>query len=236
MQENTTNRNWLALRKRASLMACTLFAGASFLACGEDASVAANSGSEPDSAAAYAALSATLEACDDRLDACTQQASADPKALAACDTEAMSCKQKAQSAEQHAQSSLQQEAASCRKHCQDDDAGAGDMHGCIDKHAPKLPGCVKDLVVCLEAAGVRKADATPTEIGACLHAAHDCFKDELQKQREARRARRDGHKAAAGSGSPSTPTAGSNSAGAGAGGSAAHVPARAVLLPPFWRR
>ena len=227
MQENTTNRNWLTLRARAGLLACTLFAGASFLACGEDGPVAANSGSEDDSAAAYAALSASLEACDDQLEACTAQANGLPQALAACDTDAMSCKQKAQSAEQRAQSSLQRDTERCRKHCKDDDAGtddagAGDMHGCLGKHAPKLPACVKQLIACLDDAGVRKADATPKELGACLHAAHTCFKDELQKQREARRAQRKQRSKAA---------AGSGAAGGGSGGSAHHV-----LLPPFWRR
>lgn len=245
MQENTTNRNWTTLRTRAGLLACTLFAGAAFLACGEDAPVAANSGSDEDSAAAYAALSATLESCDEQLDACTAQAGKDPTALAACDTQAMSCKQKAESAEQHAQSCLKHDADRCKKHGGDDagtdDGGTGDMHGCLGKRAPKLPKCVKELLGCLDEAGVRKRDATVKEIGMCLAAAHTCFKDELQKQREARRAEREAKKHQGAAGSAPHTDAGSGGAAVkpvaagsgGSGGSAA--PARPSILPPWWK-
>ena len=245
MQENTTNRNRLALRTRAGLALSSLFAAASFLACGAEEPAAVSS-SEDDSAAAYAALSRSLEACEDKLDDCTTDAAGDQAKQAACDTADMRCKQQAQSVEEHARASLKHDADRCKKHGKDDDAGtedagAGEMHGCIGRHAPKLPMCVKELLTCLDEAGLRKRDATPKEIGACLHDAHDCFKAELAKKREARRAERKAqHKPrpmdSAAAGSKSSPMAGApadHAAGAGGEGGSQGRHVRPSILPQF---
>ena len=260
MQENTMNRNRLALRARAGIALCGLFAAASFLACGEEAPAAVSS-NEDDSAAAYAALSASLEACEAQLDDCTDEAAGDATKQAACETAAASCNQRAQSAEEHARGSLTRDADRCKKHGKDEDAGpddggAGDLHGCIGRHVPKLPMCVKELLTCLDDAGLRKHDATRKEIGACLHDAHDCFKAELKKKRDERRAERKERKAdkrdtkmgnAAGSvsgpaagapaaGSPANSHAYPSAGGAGAAGSDGKRDfKRPSILPPFWR-
>ena len=246
MQENTTNRNRLALRTRAGLAVCSLFAAASFLACGAEEPAAVSS-NEDDSAAAYAALSKSLEACEDQLDDCTTEAAGDPTKQAACDAAGMRCNQQAQGAEEHARASLKHDADRCKKHGKDEDAGtedggAGDMHGCIGRHAPKLPMCVKELLSCLDDAGLRKHDATPKEIGACLHDAHDCFKAELAKKRDARRAERKerGKPKPVGSpmaGAPASNAAGSGYPNAGAGGAGGSKGAHVLpsILPPFWK-
>jgi hypothetical protein len=178
--------------KNAGTLACGAVA-ALFVACGQDAA-----GTDPtastDTASAYAALSASVQACTDKKDDCVTAAAADATKLAACDAAAESCMQKTQGAQSDAKRRLRDDAEGCmRKHgCRgDDDAGVDDktrpdMHECVGRNAPASNECRKDLFDCLDKTGLKQStaqtdldQATKDAIVACVQGAHTCFVSEM---------------------------------------------------------
>src|SRR3954451_22849567 len=112
------------IREHGIGLACILSLAAMTPACGEDATTPATSASSDDTAQAYEALSASLQACEDQQDACTTAAAADATKLASCYSEAAACKQKTEAAAEHARGNLERDTHSCWKRCRhgDDDA------------------------------------------------------------------------------------------------------------------
>ena len=192
------------------VLACTLAAGASLPACGEDAGPNAPFAGTDDPIAAYEALSIQLEACEEREAACTAAAGGDPAQLAACDSAADGCKAEAAPTEARAKDSMRRGADRCRD---EDDAGTaeedagpggGDRHGCIERRFPNLQKCVRGLVQCLDDADFFGRNATREQVDACFEGGHACFIEELSAWRASRRDRgrdrhRDQNEASAGS-------------------------------------
>jgi hypothetical protein len=212
-------------------LACILAAAAVMSACGEEAATPTTSAPTDDTASAYEALSASLQACEERQDACTTAASGDATKLASCESEAAGCKQKTEAAADHARENLARDTNACWKKCRhgDDDAGAvsseddggtDDMQGCVEHHAPRLPRCVLGLLSCLQSSGIRKGDATREELVTCIQAADTCFRDEFKARREEARGDRGRRGDEAGTGAAGGTPVTSPAAG-GAGGAAA---------------
>jgi hypothetical protein len=226
-RESMTIQNQKITWDRGIQLARILSVAALMSACGEDASPSTSAPSD-DTATAYEALSASLQACEDQQDACVTAALGDAAKLAKCDSDAAACKQKTEAQAEHARGNLERDTNSCWKKCRhgDDDAGAAndddggmeDMHGCIEHHAPRLPRCIGGIVSCLHDAGLRKGDATRAEIIDCIQAADQCFRDEFAARR--------GHGGPGQSGgNAGRPAAGSPAPAAGSGGSSAGSPA-----------
>jgi hypothetical protein len=172
---------------------------AALSACGEDGAATPTSAPGDDTATAYEALSASLQACEEQQAACTTAAAGDATRLMNCEAQAAACKQKTEAAADHARENLSRDTHACWKRCRhgdddagtatsDDDAGTADMHSCIERHTPRVPRCVADLLRCLHDAGLRNGDATRDELVQCIQAADSCFRDEFA----ARRGRRHG--------------------------------------------
>jgi hypothetical protein len=247
----TARRRTIAWERGIEL-ACILSSAAIMSACGEDASTPATSAPGDDTASAYEALSASLQACEMQHDACLTAAGSDAAKTASCETDAAGCKQKTEAAAEHARENLARDTNSCWKRCRhdddagaietnDDDGGTEDMHGCIEHHTPGLPNCVVGLLSCLHA-GVKSGNASRGDLVACIQKADACFRDEFAARREAERGHR-GHgneagKSAAGSpavvaGSPA-PAAGHPAPAAGSSGTGGSNAGRGDKNP--WNR
>jgi len=254
MQENTTNQKHRLLRNGGLRAAQAMLAVAALVGCDEQTPSESSTTATSDSAAAYLALSSMLDSCEQTLQTCLQQAGDDSSARAQCEATADACTNDTQGMEEQAEQTLERETRHCHKICngdedagaQDDaDAGSGDMEGCLTRHAPKLPKCVVGLLGCLDDAGIRERDATRTEIHACLHEAHSCFKDELAARRAERRARHHHAASEQPATAPATTTddaADSDSSASeaqlpseGAGGSSGEAK-RHHRFVPFWKR
>jgi hypothetical protein len=195
-------------------------------ACGEDTSTPTSSiPPSEDTAQAYEALSRSLEACEDKQDACTAAAAGDATKVAGCESQAADCKQKTEAAADHARDNLARDANSCWKRCghgdddagtaNDDDGGTEDMHGCVEHHAPPIPGCVFSLVDCLRDVAKSRPKDPRAPIFACISDADACFRDAFE-------ARRDGDRGNHGPGGNQGQLAGQ---GASAGGAGSPAPA-----------
>ena len=145
--------------KSAGMMACGAVAAALFVACGQDAAAGTEPTASSDTASAYAALSASVQACADKKDECVTAAAGDAAKLAECDAAAESCMNKTQGAQADAKRRLRDDAEGCmRRHgCRgDDDAGVDertrpDMHDCVGRSAPSASNeCRKELFDCLD--------------------------------------------------------------------------------------
>jgi hypothetical protein len=167
-----------------------------------------------------------------------------------CKAAADQCNKNTQGMEDQAESMLERETHHCRKVCSDNDAGgfddadagSGDMHHCMSRHAPKMPKCLAGLFGCLDEAGIFERDASGKEVRACLREAHSCIKDEIATHRAERRERHNNRKGQTAP-APTQSAAGSTSVqsstidaagGGGAGGSSdddKHGHRR-----PFWKR
>ena len=182
--------------KNAGMMARGAVAAALFVACGQDAAGSDPSASASDTASAYAALSASVQACTDKKDECVTAAAGDATKLAACDAAAESCMQKTQGAQADAKRHLHDDAEGCmRQHgCRgDDDAGVDektrpDMHSCVERHAPSGASseCKKGLFDCLDKTGLKQStaqtqldQASKDAIVACVQTAHTCFMNDM---------------------------------------------------------
>lgn len=239
------NMKHFDIRKWISLAG--LFCVAVWTACGEDGATPATSATGDDTASAYEALSASLQACEEQEDSCTTAAAGNPVQITNCQTQAAACKQKTEAAADHARENLSRDTHACWKRCRhgdddagmstsDDDGGTEDMHGCVERHTPRLPRCVLGFLSCLHDAGsLRRREVSRDEVGACIEEADTCFRDEFAERRAERRGRGRGngdHGGKAGTGAAGTGSAGTGAAGAagaavspaaaGAGGSAGH--------------
>ncbi|MET0388019.1 MAG: hypothetical protein ABW321_18750, partial [Polyangiales bacterium] len=160
-----------------------MFAGALLVACGQEAGSISNtptSGSTPTTtgggatttaATAYAALSVSLDACEEKQAECVAAAAGDVTAIAACDTAAETCVGSTREMARNARDRLCDDAEGCvrdhgcRGRGRDDDAGVsdGDADGgaddescrgrreCVARNAPQIPECVETLWECLDA-------------------------------------------------------------------------------------
>jgi hypothetical protein len=257
MQENKTIRKPTEMRRRGLSVASLLLAVAALTSCDEQASpsIPTTTRVVDDSAAAYAALSSALERCEDANEACLDAAGNDSSAREQCARDAASCRTQAEPIEEQAENTLERETRWCHKVCTDDDAGpggtddadggTGDMDECIDKHAPRLPKCLRGLVTCVNDAGLFQREASRSELRGCVTEAHECIRERLDELREKKRDRwhnRAGSDApsTAGTGGAGGPEAGSG--GAAAGNDAGVSPAsedrrsRRDRWRPFWRR
>jgi hypothetical protein len=194
---------------------------AAWTGCGEDGAAPPTSATGDDTASAYEALSASLQACEDQQAACTTAAAGDAAKRMDCEAQAVACKQKTEAAAEHARENLARDTHACWKRCRhgdddagaitsDDDAGTDDMHGCIRRHTPRLPRCVAGLLSCLQDAGLRSGDATRDELTQCIQEADSCFRDEFAARRGRDRGR--------GNGRSDQPGSGAGAAGTGAAG------------------
>ena len=184
--------------KYATRMARSAAAVALFAACGQDA-VSSDSG---DAASAYAALSASVQACTDQKDQCVAAANGDSTKVAACDAAAESCMKKTPGAQTEAKRRLGNDAESCMKQHPPRQAGAGtgaggsdasgqpEMHKCVERHAPASPACMSDLFACLDKTDLKTAtantqldQATKDAIVACVQTAHTCFMTDMASHR-----------------------------------------------------
>ena len=234
MHEITTIRKRIDLPERSLRAACMLLAIAALTGCDEQPSPnTSTTQTGNDSAALYAALSATLEECDAALESCLVAAGESTRAQMQCQTEAETCKTQTQPMENACEQTLERETHHCHSICGDEDAGvddadagSGDMHQCVTRHAPKLPKCLSGLVACLGEAGICNHDVPRSEFRGCVHETHQCIKDELRTLREKKHKWWQHHRAGApaagaGSGGVGTPVAGSGGATtAGSGGAA----------------
>lgn len=251
------------IRKRTELCRCglgvasMLLALAALTSCDEQPLPSANTTTKvvDDSAAAYAALSNALERCEDAHEACLQTAGDDTSARDSCARDASRCRAQAEPMAKQAESTLERETRRCHKICNDDDAGpgasddadggTGDLDACIDKHAPRLPTCLRGLVTCVNDVGLFQRGASRSEIRGCVEEAHECIRERLAELRQSKRDRwqnRAGFDAR--DAGPPTGGSGGAEAGSGDGGSDAGLsPARDERRgrrhhdwKPFWRR
>lgn len=225
MQENTTIRERTELLRRSLRVACLLLAAAALTGCDEQPSPNASTTKVVnDSASLYAALSATLEQCDEAYEACLDAAGESRSAQMQCEANAELCRAQTQPMENECERTLEREAHHCHSICGDEDAGvddadagSGDMNQCITRHAPRLPMCLSGLVACLDEAGICNHEVSRSEFHDCVRATHRCIKDELRTLRERKHKWWHRHRAgsaAAGSGGAGG-TAGAAEAGSG---------------------
>jgi hypothetical protein len=217
-------RKWISLTG--------LLCVAVWTACGEDGATPATSAAGDDTASAYEALSTRLQACEEQEDSCTTAAAGNPALIMNCQTQAAACQQKTEAAADHARENLSRDTHACWKRCRhgdddagmtsEDDGGTEDMHGCIERHTPRLPRCVLGFLSCLHDAGsLRRREVSRDELGACIEEADTCFRDEFAERRAERRGRGRGesdHGGKAGTGAAGTGAV--SPAAAGSGGSA----------------
>ncbi|HET8936763.1 MAG TPA: hypothetical protein VFN67_25140 [Polyangiales bacterium] len=222
MQKITTIRRRFDLSERSLRAACTLLAIAALTGCDEQSSP--NTSTTPtgnDSAALYAALSASLEECDSALENCLEAAGESTQAQMQCQAEAETCRTQTQPMENTCEQTLERETHRCHSICGDDDAGvddadagSGDMNQCVTRHAPRLPKCLSGLVACLGEAGICNRDVSRSEFRDCVHETHQCIKDELRDLRERKHNWWHHHRA----GAPAAGASAAGNGGAGAGG------------------
>jgi hypothetical protein len=229
MQENKTIRKLHRNRQRGLCVASMLLTLAASTSCDEQPSPSIPSTTQvvDNSAAAYAALSNALERCEDANDDCLEAAGTDTSARERCAREAASCRAHAEPIERQAESTLERETRYCHKICSDDDAGpggsddadggTGDLDECIDKHAPRLPRCLRGLVTCVNDAGLFRRDATRGEIRECVAEAHECIRERLAELRERKRDHWHG-RAGSDAGPPAGGAGGAEAGSGGAGG------------------
>jgi len=235
MQKNKTIRKRNPTRRRGLCVASMLLAIAALTSCDEQPSPSTSTTTTVvgDSAAAYNALSSALERCEDTSEACLEAAGNSASARDQCERDAASCRAQAEPIEEQAESTLERETRRCHKICSDDDAGpggtddadggTGDLDECIDKHAPRLPRCLRGLVACVNDAGLWQRDATRSEIRECVSEAHECIRDRLAELRQRKRDRWH-NRAGSGAQDAGPPTGGTGGAGgseAGSGGAEA---------------
>lgn len=201
------NREQAGSWSRGLSVVVTLGMATAIWSCSDEASPRLADSSGADALAAYAALSAELEACENDLAACTAAAAGAADALARCESTAATCRDQTADADARAHDALSRDARRC---ADDDDAGvptddedagasgAGHAKGCLGEHLPNIPRCVDELVECLDAAGLRERDASRREIFECVRSAHSCIRHELSDWRAWRRAGRPGRTAAGG--------------------------------------
>lgn len=261
MQNIETIRKRNETRRRGLSVACMLLAIAALTSCDEHPSPSTPITTQaiPDSAAAYAALSATLAQCEAAQATCLERAGDDQRAQESCERAAASCRAQAERMEQQAESTLERETRRCHKLCSDEDAGpggaddadggTGDLDECLNEHAPRLPRCLRGLVTCLHDAGIFERDATRTEIRSCVREAHGCIRDRIAELRDRAGAdARDAGTVTGGTGGePAAGSGGASSSGSGAAGSGGADAGDAAAASeergrrhhrwkPFWRR
>jgi hypothetical protein len=193
-------------------LASGMLTAAMFMACGSEPTTATTpTASNDDAAAAYAALSASLQDCQDAQDTCETAAAGDATKLAACDADAKTCTAGTKDKADHAHSCLRNAAEGCFKGSHHDDDGGvrghngPGMRGCFGGRAPAVPACVDALFTCLENV------ADQTAVDACVETAHTCLMAQAQSHSGDH-----GHGSAGGA--PSFPGGGPGHAWGGAGG------------------
>jgi len=157
-------------------LASGMLTAAMFMACGSEPTTATTpTASNDDAAAAYAALSASLQECQDTQDTCETAAAGDATKLAACDADAKTCTAGTKDKADHAHSCLRNAAEGCFKGSHHDDDGGvrghngSGMRGCFGGRAPAVPACVDALFTCLEKVADQAA------VDACVETAHTCL-------------------------------------------------------------
>jgi hypothetical protein len=230
MRENTMFQKQTTVSVRVLRVTHALFAAALFGGCGQGSDAAPQAADN--SAAAYAALTAKLEACDDQHDACSSSATGKSQ-QAQCDTAANGCESDAKKGADHAKDSLSRDADKCYTNSQDDDAGTSDdagtgqgedMDSCVAEHTPRIPKCLKEFVSCLHDARAKSEHGhghkkPVTALLGCVAKADACIWHELADVRREHHAAKQGHAAGSGgsaghAGSPSTAGAGGAELGA----------------------